>query len=142
MPFIVKGPGIEAGAFSDTPVIGWDLLPTIGALAGYDKPMPKDVDGGSFKNILDSSGNGKVNRPNDYFVFHRYSKGDPYSALREGKYKLVKFWKSKKIFLFDLEKDIEERIDLSKKMPQKTKELEEKLTNYLRLVDSKILKQI
>jgi hypothetical protein len=43
----------------------------------------------------------------------------------------VKTWKSVKLELFDLSKDLSEANDLSAKMPEKTKELDQTLTAFL-----------
>ena len=53
------------------------------------------------------------------------------SALRWGDFKLVKTWKTGKLELFDLSKDLSEANDLSTKMPEKTKELDRALTAFL-----------
>jgi len=139
VPFIVKGPRIMAGSNSEVPVIGWDLLPTIVDLAGYKNSMPNDVDGGSFKNLLENAGNGTVKRPSDFFVFHRYAKAYPHSAIRDGDYKFVKFWKTGETYLFNLKDNLGETENLVKKMPDKARELERKLMEYLKAVDAEIL---
>ena len=41
VPFIVCGPGVEAGAVSRTPVTGLDIFPTVAELAGYRPTLPK-----------------------------------------------------------------------------------------------------
>jgi len=155
VPFIVRGPGVEPGSFSDVPVVGWDILPTIADLAGYRERLPDDLDGVSFRGLLEHGGRGNVNRAFDGLVFHRYSTGEPHSAIRVGDYKLIKFWKrpirigsfsmtsskkSGKMLLFNLKDDIGETRNIADDMPQKTQELHEKLMAYLRSVDSEILK--
>ena len=46
---------------------------------------------------------------------------------------MVKFYSSDRSLLFDLSKDINESIDLSKKKKAKVKELEKRLSDYLKL---------
>ncbi len=155
VPFIVRGPGVKPGSFCDVPVVGWDILPTIADLAGYKQRLPDNLDGGSFRLLLESGGRGTVNRPFDGLVFHRYSTGDPHSAIRVGDYKLIKFWKGPirtspfsmtssskpgKLLLFNLKDDIGETRNLADAMPQKAQELHETLMGYLRSVDSEVLK--
>jgi hypothetical protein len=48
-----------------------------------------------------------------------------------GKYKLVKDWRFNKFELFDLSKDIEEKNDLSKQMPELVEKLNDALTQFL-----------
>src|SRR5690606_30999738 len=52
VPFIAKGPGIQAGAQSDVPVAGWDLLPTFNELAGNTKDPGGTIDGASLASVL------------------------------------------------------------------------------------------
>ena len=40
VPFIIRGPGIQAGACSRTCAVGEDLFPTIAALAQVSEPLP------------------------------------------------------------------------------------------------------
>ena len=56
-----------------------------------------------------------------------------------GDYKLIKFWKTKKIELYNLKEDISELNDLSKVQPEKVKELETRLMAYLEKVRAEIL---
>ena len=53
------------------------------------------------------------------------------SALSWDNFKLVKTWKTGKLELFDLSNDLSEAHDLSAKMPEKTKELDQTLTAFL-----------
>jgi arylsulfatase A-like enzyme len=138
VPFIVRGPGIKPGSQCDVPVAGWDLLPTLADLAGYSRPLPADLDGGSFRGLL-ATGAGVVPRPDDFLVFHRYASGYPHSAIHVGDYKLVKIWKTQALELYNLKDDLGETTDLAKKMPGKTKELHERLMAYLRRVDAEVL---
>lgn len=151
VPFIVRGPGVRTGAFCDVPVVGWDILPTIADLAGYGEALPEDLDGGSFRSLLEEDSRVGVKRTTDGLVFHRYAGNYAHSAIRVGDFKLVKFWKRRfrfgvrppegtgTLLLFDLNKDIGERHDLAEARPRKTRELHDKLMAYLERVDSEAL---
>lgn len=145
VPFVVRGPGIAANSVSHVPVVGWDLLPTIGDLAGYEGPLPSNLDGGSFRALLQNGGNGSVHRPVRGLVFHRYSNSYPHSAIRLGDYKLIRFWKQLNgippIQLFDLTQDVGETENLAAKMPQKARELEMLLRQYAEEVNSSVVPQ-
>jgi arylsulfatase A-like enzyme len=130
VPFIVKGPGIQKNTLSDVPVAGWDLLPTFSELAGGKKSL-ENLDGGSFANVLKSNGKGEVERTNKAFFFHRFAKAYPHSAVIMGDYKLIKFWKTKKIELYNISKDLGELNDISNVEKNKVKELESLLTGYI-----------
>lgn len=150
VPFIVSGPGIRPGSQCDVPVTGWDLLPTIADLAGHTGPLPADLDGGTFRELL-QRGRGEVKRPEEGLVFHFYAGGDPreagparlprppHTALRAGDYKLVRIWSWNKTELYNLRDDVGETSDLAASMPRKAEELNAQLMSYLRRVDSEVL---
>ena len=78
-----------------------------------------------------NAGVGEVKRLRPYLIFHQAVDRNAQSALRWGNLKLVKTWKTGKLELFDLSKDLSEANDLSVKMPEKTKELDQTLTAFL-----------
>ncbi len=131
VPFIVLGPGVKSGSVSNVPVTGLDFLPTMAELAGYQPALPATIDGGSITAVLRNAGAGEVKRQRPYLIFHQAYDRNAQSALRWGDLKLVKTWKTGKLELFDLSKDLSEANDLSTKMPEKTKELDQTLTVFL-----------
>ena len=140
VPFAIVGPGVESGTQSDTPIVTYDLLPTIVELAGSSTALPDDIDGGSLKLLL-SDPSAAVSRPFDGLVFHyphynRVGMNEPHSAIREGNYKLIRYPVSERSLLFDLSRDIGESTDLSEKEPERRAELEKKLAEYLVSVDA------
>jgi arylsulfatase A-like enzyme len=141
VPFMIRGPGIKAGTQTDVPAIGWDILPTINELVGNkNKPIP-NIDGGSLVNLIKNQGQGKVDRPSSDLYFHRYNNGYPHSAIISGEYKLIKFWKTKKLELYHLKEDLGEIKDLSKQQPELVKQLEAKLLKYMESVNPEITKR-
>lgn len=138
VPFIVNGPGIKPGVQCDVPVVGWDIFPTIAELAGFSGSLPGDLDGGSFRELLET-GNATVKRPGAGLIFHRYTASYPHSAIRVGDFKLVKIWKSQKLELYNLKEDLGETTDLAGKFPEKTRDLHVQLTKYLEHVDAEVL---
>jgi arylsulfatase A-like enzyme len=131
VPFIVLGPGVEPGSVSLVPVTGLDILPTLADFAGYSRPLPEDVDGGSLRSVLHSGGIGSVPRQNPFLVFHQGVDRKAISAIRLGDYKLVKTWNEDRLELFDLASDLSETDDLSDRLPDKTRELDGLLTKFL-----------
>ncbi len=149
VPLIVRGPGIAKGSFCDVPVIGTDFLPTFCDLAGLGLPLPDDLDGDSFKPLLESAGRGTITRRNPAMVFHypnfygEPKRGKaygerPHSAIRLGNYKLIQYWDNSEKLLFDLDSDIGEQKNLLPTMPEKAAELQRQLTDYLLGVDALI----
>jgi arylsulfatase A len=139
VPFIVRGPGVKPNSFCSVPVVGWDILPTIADIVCYKNALPNDIDGGSFRRLLENGGRGSVKRSNPGLVFHRYNDGYPHTAIRVGDYKLVKFWREDNLLLFNLKNDFRETKDLSEAQPKKARELHKQLMDYLESVDSDVL---
>ncbi len=135
VPLIVRGPRVAANSWCDVPVVGYDLLPTFCALAGSsDNDLPKTMEGGSLASLLSNGGVGTVKRTRDELVFHfpHYQSDDgPHSAIRVGNLKLIQFYETNRVSLFDLSKDIGERHDLSQQMPGETQMLQTRLNKYL-----------
>lgn len=137
VPFMVIGPEVSPGSQCDIPVVGWDILPTISDLAGNKNPLPNNLDGVSFRPALEKGNQAELNRKNDEIVFHYFGKS--HSAIRIGDYKLIKFWNLKKTELYNLKDDLGEINDLSEKYPQKVKELEKPLMEYIKEVHAEEL---
>lgn len=143
VPLIVRGPDVEAGSQSDVPVIGWDFFPTIASLLEIEAPMPANIDGGSFVELLHGDGKGTVDRPTQnlvwYYPHYRNNKGVyPQASLLAGNYKLRKEYETGKLMLFDLNKDLSEANDISSKKPELTSKLEKALDDYLNTVGAKL----
>jgi len=137
VPFIVRGPGVKPGSVSHVPVAQYDLLPTFYDLGGGRTPLPADVDGGSFRAVLENNGHGAVKRALPGLVFHRPFWGPlSHSALRIGDMKLVVHWKTGDKELFDLSKDLGESKDLATTMPEETTKMFDVLSNYLKSVNA------
>ena len=140
VPFIVSGPGIKASE-SKVPVIGYDLLPTIIDLANPKFKPTKNIDGGSFKNILFSEGMGEVERNYEGLIFHvpyenKIALKRAHSSIIQNNFKLIKFRDNNEINLFNLDSDFLEKSDVSKLNPEVSNNLEFLLDNYLKEVKS------
>ena len=121
VPLIVAGPGVRAGEYCNEPVVSYDLLPTVLDLAVAGTAAPAGVEGGSWKNVLTSSaGTAKVNRPIDRMVWHMGVEVEhPQSAMRQGDFKILYYWDTKQVQLFDVAKDRTESKDLSAEQPDR-----------------------
>ncbi len=144
VPFIIRGPGIKAGVCSHVRTIGEDLLPTILELAHVNEPLPKGVEGGSMASVLTKAGVGEVKRPREEFVVHfpHYDKDPvgPASAIYLDDFKLIRIYETGALKLFNIAKDPGERRDLAKELPDKTRELDQRLTDYLLVVNAQMPK--
>ena len=140
VPFITVGPGVKPGSLSRVPVTGLDLFPTLAELAGHTKPLPKSLDGGSLAGLLHNQGQGAVQRSNPFLLFHQAVARTAQTALIQGDYKLVKTWRDNRLELFDLSKSVEENLNLSEKLPDKTEKLHGLMTGYLNNVGAETRK--
>ena len=131
VPFLISGPGIPANSHSDEPITGLDLLPTFAELAGYDGAPPVPLDGESFASLLDASNETAFERENPTLIFHQAGRRPGRSAVREGRYKLVKHWNSNSLELYDLESDLGEQNDLSKSQSEIVADLHDKLLRHI-----------
>lgn len=143
VPFLVRGPGVARNICSRVPVAGFDILPTIAALAGTSAQLPDGVEGGSLVAVMrDPNGRGVVSRPRDELVFHfphyDLGNGGPATAILLRGYKLVRNYETGTRRLFELEGDPGEARDLAATMPEKVTELTARLDAYLRAVNAQL----
>jgi len=137
VPLIIRGPNIKANTVCHQRVVGYDLYPTLCALAGVTQPMPEGVEGGNFAPLL--GGNTEpVKRPREELVFHfpHYQGDKPHSAIILGDYKAIKFYETGNVHLYNLAKDIGEKNNLAAAMPELTEKLETRLDDYLKAVNA------
>ena len=147
VPLILRWPcRIKPGTISDTPVVGYDIFPTLVDVAGG---TAEDVDGISITPIFKDP---KWHPPRSliwhfpYYHpeknFHKaleqigvndfaVSKTRPQSALRQGNYKIIRFAEDDRVELYDLAADISEQKDICIQQPDLASDLEMKLSRQL-----------
>ncbi len=139
VPFIVRGPGITAGSLCDTPVVGYDFLPTFFALAGGSGELTDEIDGSSFHALLSDPASENFKRGGDALFFHRPRRG--FSAIRQGNDKLMLFWNPngevRKRELYQVAPDPRETgRNLANQHPERAKELTALLQSHLKSVNA------
>lgn len=137
VPWIIKWPGVtKPGSLSEEVVTSVDIFPTVLKAAGQRLPSDRVIDGHDLKPVL--AGTGRLDRDAIYWHFphYRHPPG-PYSIIREGPWKLIK-WYEGPVALFNLRDDLGEQNNLAPAMPQKVKELDRKLVHHLEQVKAKI----
>ena len=127
--------GDTSGVTCATRVVGYDLLPTLCALAGVTQALPAGVEGGDFSGLF-AAGTGTVRRAHEELVFHfpHYQGDTPHSAILLGDYKLMKWYEDGRTRLFNLADDLGERNDLASCRPEQARDLEQRLDRCLRAV--------
>ena len=132
VPLVVKWPGMtQAGSVNDsTPVISVDYFPTILEMAGAPAPRPGAVDGESLTPLL--KGGSGLRRDAIYWHYPHYHPGSatPYSAVREGDWKLIEFYEDRHVELYNLRAEIGEKTELSNQHPEIAARLRAKLAAW------------
>lgn len=139
VPFIVRLPGVIPGEkVSDLPVTSIDIVPTFMEMAGIASPADRVIDGSSLVSHLKSGGETALDREELiwHFPHYRHDPG-PYSIIRKGDWKLIKFWEGIHE-LYDLENDLGETTNLAAEMPDKVGELETLLLQRLEETEAKL----
>ncbi|MSU52250.1 MAG: DUF4976 domain-containing protein [Opitutaceae bacterium] len=134
VPLIVRGPGIRGGVYSNEPVIGYDLLPTMLDLAAPGFVVASGVEGGSWRTILQNGGVGTVRRSIGRFVWHAPIEPAlrPHSAIRKGDFKLIYYWDTRTTELFNLAQDPAETRNLASGSAAQVDALRAELQSHIR----------
>lgn len=122
VPFIVRWPGtIKAGRVSDHISAFWDILPTIGDIAGIEIP-DSATEGLSLMPTL--LGNREEQKQHNYLYweFHENKYSD--QALRKGNWKAVRHDPDKSLELYNLKTDPAEKRDVAEQNPKIVEKME------------------
>jgi arylsulfatase A-like enzyme len=150
IPFIVQGPGIEAGSVNQIPINLIDMLPTYVAMAGQNDWKDLDVDGcnvlpvmlGQEKVVLQANGRVRDTMLYSFPIEHVGS-----SVIRKGDWKLIlnhvpEMNRLPEVQLYRIYNadgsacDLSERNNLVESHPEKTKALREELEAWLTKYES------
>ncbi|WP_321996563.1 sulfatase [Draconibacterium orientale] len=115
VPVIIVAPGkTQPGVVSDESVISMDFFPTLVDLAGIKVPqqIKQSWDGVSLVKTL--NGKGKLKRESLFWHYPHYHKegATPYSSIRKGNYKLIRFFEDDRYELYNVKDDISETKNL------------------------------
>ena len=123
VPFVLRGPGIAAGLESAEPILSMDVYPTLLDFAGLAAPESHRLDGASLRPLLSGEA-GSLARERVFWHFPCYVGGNgPSSAMRQGDWKIIEFFESQEVEIYDLSTDPGEQNDLGRAMPEKAQEL-------------------
>ena len=139
VPFLMRWPGvIPAGSVSKQPISSVDIFPTLMEAAKVKPRKGHVVDGVSLVNHVRSGGQQALKRDELFWHFphYRHAPG-PYSIIRKGDFKLIKFHEGINE-LFDLGKDPGESKNLAAELPDKVEELDKRLMSGLKRMGAKI----
>jgi arylsulfatase A-like enzyme len=144
VPYLVRWPGkIAPGTVCDQPINTVDLYPTLLDLAAT-KPLPGyPLDGTSYLGLL--TGAASSARHPLYWHFPGYLgagrgtwRTSPAGAIREGDWKLLEFFETGKLELYNLREDLGEQHNLAAKLPAKVEELRTRLHTWRKEVGAQM----
>ena len=141
VPAVVHWPGVtKAGSVCDEPIMTIDYYPTLLDMVGIDGygDHNQSMDGQSIKPLLKDPTE-TLNRNLYWHYPHYHAGGDgPYSAVRAGNFRLIEFHEDNSVRLYDLDKDIGEKTDLSASMVEKTRMLRADLNRWRQSINAQM----
>lgn len=139
IPLIVSWPGkVQPGTTCDAPVISCDHYPTLLEVTGISKKEGQIIDGESLMPLLTQ--NGSLKRDAIYWHYPHYHPGSatPYSAIREGDWKLIEWFEDNRIELYNLKRDMGEMENLATVETELASRLREKLHQWREEVGAQV----
>jgi arylsulfatase A-like enzyme len=136
VPMVIRYPElVQEGTVIDTPVAGFDLLPTFLELAGVAAPESYTLDGESLQPLL--TGDGALKRQELYWHCPIYLEGGkhdwrttPGAAMRCGDWKLIEYFEDGRLELYHLAEDIGETNNLAEDQPERVQELHGRMVSW------------
>lgn len=122
VPLIVSWPGVMTpGSVCDVPVNGLDWYPTLLAVAGVEPNEKQPMDGVDLVSRMENTG-GELQSA----MYWHYPLAKPHflggrsaGAMRDGDWKLIEFFETGELELYNLAEDEGEQKNLAKDMPEK-----------------------
>ena len=128
-PLLIKWPAVvQSGSSSEQLISSVDFFPTFVELANGALPETQVLDGESFSEIL--SGKAPDSARTLFWHYPVYHHDRPAGAVRQGDWKLIEYFDTKEVALYDLSEDIGEQKDLASTFPDKREELQSQLANW------------
>lgn len=130
-PLIVRWPAtVQPGSVTHEPVSSPDFYPTLLEACGLPSKPGQHVDGKSFLPLLNGA---PFERGPIFWHYPHYSNcgGHPGCSVRDGDYVLIRFFEDDHVELYNLREDLGQRRDLADELPDKKRELETALDQWL-----------
>ena len=135
-PYFIFVPGMESKEI-DVPATGTDFYPTIMDLMGFKLKPEQHQDGASLAPLL----RGESIADRDLFWHYPHygnQGGEPSSIIRDGDWKLIRYWEDGRNELYNLSEDPSENKDVSAEEPDQVAFLLRKLERWLIQTRAKI----
>ncbi|MFP4056506.1 MAG: sulfatase [Candidatus Brocadiia bacterium] len=138
-PLLVRWPGVtRPDSLCSVPVTSTDFYPTILEMAGLEPIPEQHCDGASIVPLL--RGEPRLEREAIYWHYPHYSNqgGTPGCSIRTGDWKLIEFFEDRHVELYNLRQDVAEDHDLAAEEPERTRELQARLHEWLQRAGARI----
>jgi arylsulfatase A-like enzyme len=140
--YVFRMPGkVAAGTTCSEPINSVDLYPTLLELAGGKPPEGYALDGVSYLGLLTSGGQSKLDREAIYWHFPGYLgagpgawRTTPAGSIRAGDWKLIEFFETGKLELYNLRDDLGEKANLAGARPDRVQALHARLVAWRKQV--------
>lgn len=114
VPLLARWPGvIPPGSTNSTPVSSVDYFPTLLELAGVKSATDEVVDGVSLVSLLKQTGELPARPLFWHYPHYANQGGKPGGVIREDDFKLIEFYETGRVELFDLKRDVRENQNLA-----------------------------
>ncbi len=142
VPLVVRWPGkIAPNTVCDGVTTNVDFYPTFASAAAAATDPKQHLDGVSIAGMLRDP-KARVKRDELYWHYPlnkpHFLGGVSSGAVRNGRWKLIEFFETGKLELYDLEADGGEKTDLSKKFPRRAEEMRQALSKWRKTIGAKI----
>ncbi|MCB2222275.1 MAG: sulfatase [Bacteroidetes bacterium] len=138
VPLAVYWEGMIENSQCDIPVSSIDLLPTLAGIAGVMIPDSITIDGIDLSSCLLKN---ELPIPRELFWhfphYRSYEDVRPYSIVRSGPWKLIRFWEGE-VELYQLEKDPSEEQNLADENPEIVVRLNNKIDQWLQKTGARL----
>lgn len=135
-PYYIYVPQVTSAGTSTAFASGIDFFPTLLELAG-DTAVHADLDGRSLVPAL--KGESMPARPLFWHYPHYGNQGgEPSAIVRDGDWKLIRYFEDERFELYNLASDLGEQVDLASMNPQRVEEMSKSLQVWLDSVDAKL----
>jgi arylsulfatase A-like enzyme len=141
VPCIARWPGkIKPGQVCDEPIITHDLYPTFMDIASVKSDSGQLIDGKSLLPLFKGAKHLKREALYWHYPMEKphFLGGGSASAIRQGDLKLIEFFDTGAVELYNLKTDLSEAHDLSQALPEQTRKLREALRAWRANVDAEM----